>query len=71
MSPVTFKVLDKPTHAWVVCKTGTRTLLGYVWRNAKGWWSHVGDGHRVEGPFKDRLEAGEFLLNGRKVNAAS
>lgn len=62
MSGVSFEILDRPTNAFIVYKTGTRTLLGYVWQNAKGWWSHLGEGHRVEGPYPDRLNAGESLL---------
>lgn len=70
MSAVSFEALDKPTHSWIVYKAGTRTLLGYVWKNAKGWWSHLGDGHKVDGPFEERLVAGESLLsNNRRVVA--
>lgn len=72
MSAVSFETLDKPTHSFVVYKTGTRTLLGYVWRNAEGWWAHLGDGHKVQGPFSDRVAAGEDLLRPRaRISAAS
>lgn len=64
MSPVTFEVLDKPTRSWIVYRAGTRSFLGYVWHNAKGWWSHVGDGRPIHGPFDSRIEAGSNLLPG-------